>query len=138
MSFGKYVFEQSPAKYADKILVIDDEHLKRKENIDAEFRANGFEIVEYIDDLNFRIEYEADLKKDGTKIAVFSESQKYIPYDVLKRMSTYSVSMQNIFTEMDSTVLEELDRTKLDLVSKAYTTNFVKALNKKMDTWEWV
>ena len=131
MSFGKYVFEQSPAKYADKILVIDDEHLKRKENIDAEFRANGFEIVEYIDDLNFRIEYEADLKKVGTKIAVFSESQKYIPYDVLKRMSTYSVSMQTLFAEMDSTVLEELDRSKLDLVSKAYTTNFVKALNKK-------
>lgn len=131
MSFGQYVFEQSPAKYSDKILLLDDEHLKRKENIDVEFRANGFEIVDYTDDLSFRIEHEVDLKTEGIKMAVFSESQKYIPYDLLIRMSTYSVLMQNLFTEMDPTVLETLDRTKLDLVAKAYTTNFVKALNKK-------
>lgn len=131
MSFGQFVFDQSPAKYSEKVLVLDDEHLKRKENIDAEFREKGFEIIEYQDDLSFRIEHEVDLKTEGKKMAVFSETDKYVPYDLLKRMSSYAVSMQKIFAEIDTSAIEGLDRTGLDLVVQAYSNSFVKKFDKK-------
>ena len=131
MSFGQYVFNQSPANFSEKVLVIDDENLKRKENIDTEFRSNGFEVIDYSDDLSFRVEHETDLKTKGKKMAVFAESGKYVPYDLLKRLSTYSVSMQQLFVDLEPSSLEGLDRTTLDLVVQAYSTNFVKGLNKE-------
>lgn len=131
MSFGRYVYDQSPAKYSDKVLVIDDEHLKRKENIDTEFRQNGFEIIDYTDDLSFRIEHEANLKKEGKKMAIFTETGKYVPYDLLKRMKAYTVTMQKLFAEIETDALTDMDRTQLDLMTQAYTKAFVKSFDKK-------
>lgn len=129
MSFSRYVFEQTPARYSDKILVLDDDHLK--ENIDVEFQSEGFEIIEYMDDVSFRIEHETELKIEGKKMAVFAESHKYIPYDLLRRMTTYSISMRNLFTEIETTVLDGMDKTRMDLLARAYTSNFIKDLDKK-------
>ena len=130
MLFDQFVFDQTPAKYSDKVLLWDDEHLRDKKNIDAQFRANGFEIIEYTDDLTFRIEHEEAVKTEGKKLAVFADSKSYVPYDLLKRLMAYKLSMQSIFTELQTEPLKELDGTKLDLVALAYMKAFVKNFNK--------
>ena len=60
--FGNYVFEKSSAPYTDKILLLDDENLNSRTNYTSAFSAHGFEIVRYVNDLAFRIEYEEKLK----------------------------------------------------------------------------
>ena len=130
MLFDQFVYDQTPAKYSDKVLLLDDDHLKDKKNIDAEFREKGFEIVDYIDDLKFRIEHEEDVKADGKKIAVFADSDSYVPYDLLKRLAAYKITLQNLFLDLQVDPLRGMDKTRLDLVVQAYTTAFVKKFNK--------
>ena len=130
MLFDQFVFDQTPAKYSDKVLLWDDERLKEKKNIDAQFRANGFEIVEYTDDLTFRIEHEEAVKTEGKKLAVFADSNSYVPYDLMKRMVVHKLSMQSIFADLQTDSLVEMDETKLDLVTLAYMKAFVKSFNK--------
>ena len=37
----KYIVDESPATYADKVLVVDDEKLREKYNIADEFEQRG-------------------------------------------------------------------------------------------------
>lgn len=130
MLFKRYVYEQSPAEHADKVLMLDEDHLKEKQNIDAEFRTKGFEIIDYKDDLSFRIEHEEDLKTEGKKMAVFADPQSYVPYDLLKRLVAYRVSLQNLFVDLDAQSIDGMKGTKLDLVVQAYTKAFVKNFSR--------
>ena len=56
--FADYVYEQSAANYTNKILLVDADNLYEHTRFTDSFKAHGFEIVVYNDDLSFRIEYE--------------------------------------------------------------------------------
>ena len=131
--FGDYVFEKSSAQYTDKILLLDDENLNSRANYISAFSAHGFEIVRYIDDLTFRIEYEDKLKTSGGKMAVIAHTDQYIPYDVRRRLSTYMVSLEKLFPKLHPVMLKDLDKAGLDLLCAAYPANF-DDLRQKMDT----
>ena len=77
--FGEYVYDHSPALYSDFILINDSEGLNSRTDYINAFAVHGFEIVEYKDDLSFRIEYEKNLKCGKGKIAVLNEKKAYIP-----------------------------------------------------------
>lgn len=125
----KFIVDKSPATYADKVLVVDDEKLREKYNIAAEFEQRGHKAVEYKNDLDFRINHETEIKADGTKMAVFTESSQYIPYDLLRRMASYQISMSKLFPGMSGEISgKERD---LNLIVNAYTRSFVKNLNEK-------
>ena len=53
--FGDYVFRMSSAEYANRILLVDVDHLEESTDYSAGFLAHGFEVVRYTDDLHFRI-----------------------------------------------------------------------------------
>lgn len=131
--FGEYVFNKSPAKYVDKILLFDDHDLDIKTNYTDTFFAYGFEIIKYIDDLSFRIEYEEKLKYPGKKIVIIAYSNQYIPYDLYSRLSVYTVSLENLFPKLNFYILKNMDKIGLDLLSMVYLTNF-DDLRKKQDT----
>lgn len=131
--FGDYVFEKSSARYTNKILLLDDEDLNSRANYISAFSAHGFEIVRYIDDLTFRIEYEDKLKTSGGKMAVIAHTDQYIPYDVRRRLSTYMVSLEKLFPKLHPVMLKDLDKAGLDLLCAAYPANF-DDLRQKMDT----
>ena len=130
--FGDYVFEKSSAQYTDKILLLDDEDLNSRANYISAFSAHGFEIVRYTDDLTFRIEYEEKLKKSGEKLVVIARSEQYIPYDVRRRLSAYSVSLEKLFPKLHPTIVKDLDKAGLDLLCAVYPTNF-DDLSQKRD-----
>ncbi len=53
--FGDYVFEKTAAQYTKKILLVDEDHLKKKAHYSAVFQAHGFRTVVYTDDLSFQV-----------------------------------------------------------------------------------
>ena len=125
----KYIVDESPANYADKVLVVDDEKLREKYNIADEFEQRGHKAVEYKNDLEFRVEHESEIKAEGNKIAVFAESNQYIPYDLLRRMTPYQISMSKLFPSIYGEIPER--ERDLNLIINAYTSSFVKNLNDK-------
>ena len=131
--FCDYVFEKSSARYADKILLFDDENLNGRVNFISAFSAHGFEIVEYTDDLTFRIKYEEKLKDSDVKLVIIANSKQYIPYDVQCLVSKYVVALRELFPKLNQDVISKLDRTGLDLLSAVYDTNF-DDLSQKQDT----
>lgn len=127
--FEKYIVDKSPATYADKVLVVDDEKLREKYNIAEEFEQRGHKAVEYSNDLDFRIDHETEIKTEGNKLAVFAESTQYIPYDLLSRMASYQISMSKLFPSIHAEIPgRERD---LNLILNAYISSFVKNLNEK-------
>ena len=118
--FADYVFENSAAKYADKILLIDADHLTENTGFTDGFKSRGFEVVIYHDDLSFRIEYEDKIKSREGRIAVVVNPDQYVPYDLRCRMTAYVVSLSDLFPRLNTAVLREKDPEIYDLVSSAY------------------
>lgn len=122
--FADYVYEKSAAKYADKILLIDADHLAEDTRFTDGFKARGFEIVVYHDDLSFRIEYEEKIKTGEGRIAVVATPDQYVPYDLRQRMTAYKVSLADLFPRLNTAVLRESDSATYDLVSSAYERTY--------------
>jgi hypothetical protein len=131
--FGIYVYDKSSAQYADKILLLDDDHLEETTNYSSVFLAHGFEVIKYIDDLSFRIEFEKKLKNSGDKIAVIAQSEVYLPYDIRSRLRAYDITLSNLFPKLNVEVLREKSVLDLDLLCLAYKTNFDN-LKKRIQT----
>jgi hypothetical protein len=122
--FGNYVYEKSSAQYADRILLIDNDNLEEATNYSAVFYTHGFEVIKYKDDLSFRIEYEEKLKNAIGKIAVFAQSEKYIPYDIRQRLRDCIISFSSLFPKLNIDVLKEKSILDLDLLCFAYKSEF--------------
>ena len=131
--FGDYVFEKSSAQYKEKLLIRDDENLNGKTDYISAFSAHGFEIINYADDLTFRIKYEELLKVSGKKIVILAQTEQYVPFDVLRRLDVYDVSLDRLFPKLNLSSLKNMNRTELDLLSEVYPFNF-DDLQKKQDT----
>lgn len=131
--FGDYVFEKSSAQYTDKILILDDENLNDRTNYIETFLAHGFGIIKYTDDLTFRIKYEESLKKPGKKLVIIANDKQYIPYDILRRLDVYAVSLDKLFPNLNLSVLKKMNKTELDLLCEVYPLNF-DDLRQKQDT----
>lgn len=129
--FADYVFEMSSAQYSDKILLIDDENLNNRTDYAEAFLAHGFEIVHYVDDLSFRMDYEVKLKTAGVKLAILAKSDAYVPYDIQRRLRVYRVAISSLFPKLNADVLQEANVTDLDLLASAYPTNFDVLLQRQ-------
>ena len=122
--FADYVYEKSAAKYANKILLIDADHLTEDTRFTDGFKARGFEIVVYHDDLSFRIEYEEKIKSKEGRIAVVVTPDQYVPYDLRRRLTAYKVSLADLFPRLNTAVLRERGPETYDLVSSAYERTY--------------
>lgn len=118
--FADYVYEKSAAKYTDRILLIDADHLAESTGFMDGFKARGFEIVVYHDDLSFRIEYEEKIKSKKGRFAVVVTPDQYVPYDLRRILTVYKVSLSDLFPRLNAVVLRESSSETLDLVSSAY------------------
>lgn len=122
--FADYVYEKSAAKYADRILLIDADHLTEDTRFTDGFKARGFEIVIYHDDLSFRIEYEDKIKSKDGRIAVVVTPDQYFPYDLRRRLTAYKVSLANLFPRLNTAALRESGPETYDLVSSVYERTY--------------
>lgn len=129
--FGEYVYDHSPARYSDFILINDSEGLNCRTGYVSAFAVHGFEIVEYKDDLSFRIEYEEKVKYGKCKIAVVHENRAYIPYDILERFSVYTVSLHMLFPKLNPDVLQKKSIMDLDLLTMVISDNYENLLRRE-------
>ena len=135
--FGDYVFRMSSAEYANRILLVDVDHLEESTNYSAGFLAHGFEVVRYTDDLHFRIDYEDKLKAGTSKIAVIAGAEQYIPYDLRRRLTVYAVSLSKLFPHLNSDVLRGKGKQDLDLICYACEGDYNK-YRSKADTEQFL
>lgn len=66
--FPQYVYEQTYASNATRVLLIDEDGLEQKTNYLREFENHGFQVILYEDDLSFRIEWEERFKNGPGKL----------------------------------------------------------------------
>jgi len=122
--FGEYVYGNSPATYANLIWINDADRLNRIAPYSSAFAEHGFEVVEYQDDLSFRIGYEKKVKSGNEKLAVMSYDKEYIPYDILTRFTAYAVSLRALFPKLNLDVLRHKSKMDLDLLTMVIAKNF--------------
>ena len=128
--FGRYVYEKSSAEYADKVLLIDNDHLDEITNYGAEFLAHGFEIVKYKDDISFRLDYDEKIKIADKKILLIATADKYIPYDIRQKFRVFNLSFSSLFPMLNTDVLREKSILDLELLCLAYSSNFENLLKR--------
>jgi len=122
--FSDYVYNETSAQYTDKLLLVDEDNLKEKTNFYAEFLSHGFEVINYTDDLCFRIEHEEKLKNSDNKLLVIAGYNQYIPYDIRKKLRVYSLSLSNLFPRLNANVLREKSPLDIDLLCLVYKSTF--------------
>lgn len=128
---GDYVMGFSSAIYNNKILLYENDCLDKIVHYSCDFIAHGFEVVNYIDDLSFRIEYEGKIDSKSEKILVLAKTDSYIPYDIQRRLSMYILSFDKLFPRLNVEVLKEQDILNLDLLCQAYKKNFDDLYQRK-------
>lgn len=122
--FSDYLYEKCSAEYYNRIILIDEDDIAIKTNYADFFAMHGFQIINYIDDLDLRINHnEAIVDCDG-KYLIISKKGKYVPYDVIKQYKNYTVSLENLFSKLNVSVLKEHHSLNLDLLTTAYKGMF--------------
>lgn len=129
--FTDYLLDYISASYNNRILLLDDEGLVLTAGVPDKLMALGFDVVFYNDDLSFRIEHETKLESDEIKIVVIANSKQYIPYDIRRRLRSYSMSLNNLFPKLNIDVLREQDKLDFDLLCMAYKKNFDNLSSRK-------
>ena len=116
---GEYVYENLMGAYADRVWLIDEENLCAKIPYVDVFVAHGYDVVEYMNDLDFRIGYEEKIKYGSGKIAVLQKNRSYLPYDILKCFSVCEVSLKKLFPKLNADVLRRKSKMDLELLAMA-------------------
>ena len=127
--FEEYVYGNSPAAYANLIWINDTDCLNRPTAYMKAFAAHGFDVVEYKDDLSFRIEYEQKLNAGEKKLAVLNSGKNYIPYDILNRFAVYTASLHKLFPRLNADALRHKSSMDLDLLTMVISKNFDNLTN---------
>ncbi len=123
--FSEYVYDESPAAYADKIWIDDEEGLNDRTDFIRAFAEHGFSIIEYTDDLSFRVNCYEQLCGNA-KIAVLRTNSAYVPYDIIKKCVYYAVSLRTLFPRLNTDALRHASNTDLDLLSAVIGRNYEK------------
>ena len=122
--FGAYVYEHSPAAYANLIWINDVDCLNRIAAYSSVFAQHGFAVIVYQDDLSLRIGYEQKIKAETEKLVVLNCGKAYIPYDIIKHFALYTASLRHLFPKLNPDVLRHKSRMDLDLLAMVAEKNF--------------
>ena len=75
--FGELLYEKSSAAYEKHILLIEEDEIEQ--NYCACFERNGFRVIRYRNDLEYRINHEEVVKAGEEKILLLTKPGLYIP-----------------------------------------------------------
>lgn len=122
--FNDVIFENCSAKYNDKILIIDILDFDYKSKYRELFKSNDFTVIDYIDDIDFRIKHEENLKLQSRKVLIICKSDVYIPYDIYKACFVFNMTPENIYPKLNYDIIKNSSKLELDLISYAYGNLF--------------
>lgn len=135
--FKNYICSDLPIQHNNRLLLIDTDNLNDSVKYGDYLRDNGYEVVNYSNDLNFRIGFETKLKNSEDKIAVITDGHAYIPYDIRKCFHEHGVSVEKLFSRLNFDVLKESVNIDYDLLTFAYKNTFGD-ISSRRDTEEFI
>lgn len=122
--FANMLYEKTSAKYENRLLLWDDDNFIQKAGCTAMFAEDGFQVIRYQDDLDFRVKNEVAFKNGSDKFVIIANSDQYVPYDIRSRCREYEIRLAKLFPKLNESALKEETSLDLDLLSLAYRKNF--------------
>lgn len=121
--FASFVYEKASAEYTDKLFLVDSDNLNGALSYTEYFATQGFQVLCYESDLQFRVDYDEAIYGNG-KFVVIATGDHYIPYDIRQRFKVVEVSITNLFPKLNASVLKTYPNMNYDLLCLAYKKNF--------------
>lgn len=128
--FDQYLFDAISTPYHNKIILYDDEQLLQLGDYLYSFKKQGFQIISYQNDLEFRKHYKNAMRDQHKKLLIIAKSSQYIPYDIQKCCFVKSITISNLFPGLTITIFNKYMDVDLDLLSLAYKNSTTKPDNK--------
>lgn len=122
--FARYVYEKSSAEYKNRIILTDRDGLLKCTDTCTYFISQGFQVIEYMDDLHFRAENEDTLNDANRKYLLVVKPGSYVPYDMVQRFERFDISFQMLFPKLNTLTVKGILHLNLDLLCMAYSENF--------------
>ena len=118
--FKSYIIKTLGAKYEDKILIFDFDGIESRYSYSIILTELEFQIISYVDALEFRDIYESVIKRSGHKFAVIVEHEQYVPYDIFQNFYQANIGWNSLFPNLNKEVLIRDKTLDLDLLYIAY------------------
>ena len=116
--FAEYVYHKAPT-YSNKILLINCDFTDKVTDCFAAFSKHEFEVINYKNDLDFRINYY-DKLTDDSRVVIVADEGAYIPFDIRKKTAEYNLTFSELFPKLNSSYLKEHPEINYDLLCLAY------------------
>lgn len=105
-------------------LVADPDDLLTEETLSLELRSRGFEVIEFGDPVEFRYAYESAYRSrlDADVVVVLRDdvsALECLPFDLLEKGRRLSFSLGKLFPKLSYPVIEELEKSLLDVLYNA-------------------
>jgi hypothetical protein len=119
------ILEQFVPKISKLSLVSDPDNLITEEKMAVTLRNRGFDILEFIDAIEFRYAYESQYRTiwdNGlqTELVVIIHTREVnlnsLPYDLLETGKKFSFSIAHVFPAFSPYILGILDKSFLDIL----------------------
>lgn len=104
------------------LVVIDPDNLLTDESLLAEIQNSSYDILQLEDEVTFRNQFErryrsrwdAGEPRHVVVIVHTTESQRHIPYDLLKKGKRIEVGISELFPQLNALTVKQLDRAYLN------------------------
>lgn len=119
MSWNEYILSDFPeAAFSPISILFDPQALVGDESVFAELERRGYMIQEYSDTLSIRYTYETSVRNNPNAkwiIIVRDEhvTKNELPYDIVRFSRQISVSIEDLFPNLNYAVVNDLDRRYL-------------------------
>lgn len=105
-----------PFKIQDNrlFLVYDPDYLFADVEILRELKTDGFDVLNYDDNITFRYLYELNYRDKASNIVVISNNISEFPYEFTKKAIGLTINLSHIFNKFSITLLKSLGELDLD------------------------
>jgi len=92
--------------YQKKLLISDLESFSDVFDYAAALRKLNFRMIDYTDQVEFRVIYEREIRDSQEKFAVILRSAAYVPYDIRKAFRFAELNFAALFPNLDAGILK--------------------------------
>lgn len=118
--FKEYIIKAFSAEYEDKIIIFDFDDIESRYSYTNVLAELGFNIIIYVDAVEFRCYHQRKVANSSYKYAVIVEGNQYVPYDILKSFYRADIGWRLLFPNLNKEVLIKDKTLDLDLLYGVY------------------
>lgn len=122
--FRDYVCRNLPTQYNNRLLLFDENKLNDMVRYSDYLTDNGYETVLFLNDLDFRVDYESKVKCTDEKMAIIATRDVYIPYDIRMQFYEYDLSIENLFSRLNAAEVRKCKDIDCDLLAFSYENSY--------------